>query len=93
MIYDDDFFYGDDFPADGDWPDARNSISLAELSGVTPEHPDMRAARRRRMSNRYAPVARDDLAGGALAGLCPSVPTRGPAVGARFRTGCPGRPR
>ena len=35
MIYDDDFIYGDNFPADGDWPGARNSVSLAELAGLT----------------------------------------------------------
>ena len=75
------FFYGDDFPADGDWPDARNSISLAELSGVTPEHPDMRAARRRRMSNRYAPWP----AMTSLAELSGVVPERSDTRAARRR--------
>ena len=54
MITDDDFNYGDDFPADGDWPGARKFISLAELSGVVPERSDTRAARRRPIPDRLS---------------------------------------
>ena len=55
MIYDNEFNYDDDYPAGGHWPGARNFISLAELSGVTPERSDGLTARQRRMSHRYAP--------------------------------------